>query len=83
MPCDSMRIPSCSRSASSRPLDRAVENPLRRQVLLVRERMTVVEIADGNEQHSRVAVLAQHAGSVVEVVVIAVVERDQHRAFRQ
>jgi hypothetical protein len=52
-------------------------------MFLVREWMTIVEIADGNEQHSRVAVLAQHTGGIVEVVVIAIVERDQHRAFRQ
>ena len=45
--------------------------------------MTVVEIPDGNEQHRRVAVLAQDAGGVVEVVVVAVVEGDQHRSFRQ
>ena len=65
------------------PFDRAVEDALRRQMLLVRERMTVVEIADRNEQHRRVAVLAQHAGGIVEVVVVAVVEGDQHSSVGQ
>ena len=31
------------------PLDRAVEDPARREVLLVRERMTIVDIADGTK----------------------------------
>jgi hypothetical protein len=30
------------------PLDRSVENALRREMFLVRQWMTVVEVADGN-----------------------------------
>src|SRR4029453_12041370 len=39
------------------PLDRPVEDPLRGEVLFVRQRMAVVEVADGDEQDGGVRVL--------------------------
>ena len=40
------------------PLDRAVEDALCREPLLVRKRLPVVEIADRDEQDGRIPVLA-------------------------
>ena len=49
----------------------------------MRQRQRIAEISDRNEQHRRIPVLAKHARGVLEVVVVAVVERDQHRPLRQ
>ena len=66
-----------------RPLERPVEDAAAGQMLVVRQRPRAVEVADGDEQHRRVAVLLEHWHGVLEVVAIAVVERDQHGAIRQ
>ena len=52
-------------------------------MLVVRQRPGAVEVADGDEQHRRVAVLLQHRHGVLEVVAIAVVEGNKHRALGQ
>jgi hypothetical protein len=52
-------------------------------VLLVRQRQAVAEVAERDEQHRRVAVLLEHTCGVLEIVVVAVVERDQHGLRRQ
>ena len=65
------------------PVDRAVEDALRSETFLVRQRLPVVEVADRDEQHGGIAVLLQHGRGVVEVVVVAVVEGDQHGLRRQ
>ena len=65
------------------PLDRLVANALRSQRLLVRQGTVAVEEADGNEDHRRVAVLPKNGQSVLEIVAIPVVERDQDRAGRK
>ena len=66
-----------------RPLERPVEDAAAGQMLVVRQRPRAVEIADGDEQHRGVAVLLEHRHGVLEVVAVAVVERDQHGAVRQ
>ena len=65
------------------PVDRPVENALRGKVLLVRQRQRVAEIAERDEQDAGIAVLLEHACGVLEIVVVAVVERDQHGLRRQ
>jgi hypothetical protein len=45
--------------------------------------MAVVEVADRDEEHRRVPVLAEDSRSVVEIVEVSVVEGDQHRLLGQ
>ncbi len=65
------------------PVERRVDEPLRGEVLLVGQRPRVVEVADRDEDHRRIAVAAQDGERVLEDVPVAVVERDQHGARRQ
>ena len=65
------------------PVERRVLAAVARGRTLVRERLTVVEVRDRDEEHGRVAVLLEHRRRVVQVVAVAVVERDQHRPSRQ
>ena len=69
--------------ASSLPVEGRVEHAVRGEVLLVRQRLTVADVRERDEQHRRIAVLLQHGHRVLEVVAVAVVERDQHGALRQ
>ena len=52
-------------------------------MLLVRQRLPVAHVGERYELHGRVAVRAQNGRGVLEVVAVAVVERDEHRALGQ
>ena len=65
------------------PVERPVDDAARREVLVVRQRAALLEVADRDEQHGGIAVPLEDRHRVLEVVEIAVVERDQHRARRQ
>ena len=59
------------------PADRLVADAERPQRLLVRQRTIAVEEPDRHEDHRRIAVALQDRQSVLEVVAVPVVERDE------
>ena len=52
-------------------------------MLVVGERAPVADVAERREEHRRVAVLLERGQRVLEVVAVAVVERDQDGLRRQ
>jgi hypothetical protein len=65
------------------PVDRPVDHAARGEMLLVRQRLTVADIRERDELHRRIAVPVQHGRGIHEVVAVAVVEGDEHRALRE
>src|SRR5213592_5230361 len=64
--------------AESLPVDGRVEDPLRGEPFVVWERMAIVEISDWHEEDRGVSILPKDLRGVVEIVLITVVEGDQH-----
>src|SRR4051794_19340592 len=65
------------------PVHRRIEDAVRREMLLVWQRLPVADVRDRDELHRRIPVPVQHRRRVEQVVAVPVVERDQHGARGQ
>ena len=79
IPCDSTRMPAASSSASSPQSTVALITPRGARRSSCGSGRSSVEVADRHEDDAGIAVALEHRRGVLEVVAVAVVERDQHR----